>query len=144
VGGDPGRKTVLLVDDEEGFLLSLADALAAFDDWLCVLIAADGETALDLLHSHDVALLLTDIKMPGMDGFELLERARSSHPNVRTMVMTSVGSADAEARACQLGSRAYFEKPLDLDDLMASISAVLTDPETAFDGEERTADGTDQ
>jgi DNA-binding NtrC family response regulator len=124
------RRTILLVDDEETFLLSLADVLPALDDGLDVAIATDGKAALDLLRRRHIDLLITDIKMPGIDGFQLLETAIAENPGLPMMVMTSVGSPGVEARARDLGIGAYFEKPLDLDELITSIRRVLSEPDS--------------
>jgi CheY-like chemotaxis protein len=121
-------KTILLVDDEEAFLLSLADGIGVLDKTLRTILATDGAMALDMLCHRDVDLLITDIKMPGIDGFELLQRVGVSHPDLQTMVMTSVGSPELESRARGLGIRGYFEKPLDLDDLVAAIRRVFAKP----------------
>lgn len=124
---DPARKTVLLVDDEEPFLLSFAEGLEAMDDSLDIILATDCAMALEMLVQCNVNLLVTDLKMPGMSGFELLERAAVSHPNLPTMVMTSGGSPQIEARVRDLGVSDYFEKPISLDDFVASIRTALTD-----------------
>lgn len=124
---DAARKTVLLVDDEEAFLLSLAEGLVTLDDTLDVILATDGTMAIDMLYRCDVDLMVTDIKMPGVDGVALLERAKDRHPDMPTMVMTSVGSPEVESRVRALGISMYFEKPLNLDSFIASIRRILAD-----------------
>ncbi len=118
-------KQVLIVDDEKKFLLSLTQGLVHRLANVRVLTAHDGLAALKIMDDTAVDLLITDLKMPKMDGFELLAQVRSRHPQVPVIVMTAFGTPDIEAQLQQLGSIQYLEKPTDLETMTAKIRACL-------------------
>jgi len=122
---DSTSRTILLVDDEHQFLCSLAEGLATIDPTMDVVIASHGGEALEILAARQVDLMMTDLKMQGIDGFELLERVVHLYPELPVMVMTSVGSPDIEARASAFGISGWFDKPLDLGTVMAAICSAV-------------------
>ena len=91
---EPSPPTLLVVDDEEGILEAVSLTLASEGR---VLVARNGREALALLATEDVALILTDQRMPGMTGVELLERARETRPQAIGILLT--GYTDIEALA---------------------------------------------
>lgn len=119
-------KNILLVDDEKPFLLSLSEALEFAGD-VKVQTAENGREALESLQKGLINpdLLVTDLKMPEMDGYELLERARKIHPDLPVIVLTACMDDDSEERLKQLGVAAYIEKPLDFEQLSGKIFAIL-------------------
>jgi CheY-like chemotaxis protein len=109
-------KLVLLVDDDAAFLESLKDGLEQYADRINYLTAADGEEALELLGKNDVATLVTDLRMPGLNGHGLLTRVMEKNPEIPCIVMTAHGSAELE-RTFDVHSIEYVEKPIDIDHL---------------------------
>jgi CheY-like chemotaxis protein len=115
-------KTVLVVDDEPSVLFALSEGLADRKRGLKVVTAANGREALSLLESSRVDLVLTDLRMPEMDGFELLAHLRRSHPGLPVILMTALGHAETEGR---LESVECFTKPFDVGTLKRKISEML-------------------
>jgi CheY-like chemotaxis protein/predicted regulator of Ras-like GTPase activity (Roadblock/LC7/MglB family) len=114
-------KNVLIVDDEKIFLLSLSDGLKSYSDEFNVLIAFNGKEAVKILNSTKIDLVVTDLKMPEMDGFQLLAYLTRHFPDIPTIVMTAFGTPDMEAKLLTMGATQYLEKPLDFDVLADSI-----------------------
>lgn len=112
---------VLIVDDDNNFLLSVADGLRAHTEDFDVLTAANGLEALKILDSQKIDLLVTDVKMPEMDGLELLAHMVSNHPNVPVIIMTAFATREMEDRATNMGTFKFLEKPLDFHMLLEKI-----------------------
>lgn len=115
------RRTVLLVDDEEPFLLSLADALHPHAQHLRVLTALDGQQALELIDRFGADLVVTDLKMSGLDGFALLAALKQEHAHLPVIVMTAYASPLIEDALVPFAPLACFEKPVDPDELVEAI-----------------------
>ena len=120
-----GMETVLIVDDEKTFLLSLRDGLKAHEKKFRVLTAEGGKEAISLLRALPIDLLITDLKMPEVDGFELLAWTTREKPELPVIVMTAFGTADIEAQLAEVDSLQYLEKPLALADLESAIFTAL-------------------
>ena len=101
---------ILVADDEEGLRAFVAEALA--DDGHTVAQAADGEEAARLLVRESFDLLLTDLRMPRLDGMALLHQARQEQPEMEVIVLTAHGSVDTAVEAMRLGAFDYLEKPI--------------------------------
>lgn len=114
-------KNVLIVDDEKSFLLSLSGGLKSYSDKFNVLIAFNGKEAVKILDSIKIDLVVTDLKMPEMDGFQLLAYLTRHFPDIPTIVITAFGTPDMEEKLLTIGAAQYLEKPLDLDILADSI-----------------------
>ncbi len=106
---------VLLVDDEAVAREGLATALRR--DGLEVTTADNGEAALALLRQHDYEVLLTDVKMPGMDGLELLRRAREAWPAMEVLVVTGFATTESAVEAMRAGAFYYVSKPFRLGEV---------------------------
>jgi len=117
--------TVLAVDDEKTFTASLAVGLRSFDSNLQVLTADNGLEAIRVLESKQVDLVLTDVRMPQMDGFELLAHMSRHFPSLPVLVMTAFGTPEIEKQLAGLGVNQYIEKPVDLQALATRIMSVL-------------------
>jgi len=115
----PGR--VLLVDDDLPFLLSLTDGLATWAPELEVVAASSGAEALQHLADGPVDVLATDLRMPGVDGVALVERARRRQPDLPVVVITAVRQPELESRLDSLGPLVVLDKPLDLAQLVAEL-----------------------
>jgi len=112
---------ILLVDDEKKFLRILSESLPLFVPEFHVLTAENGMEALKILERKGVDLVVTDLKMPKMDGFEFLAHVRETHPAIPLIAMSSFINAEAEKRLRELGVTQYLEKPLNLEDLVKKI-----------------------
>lgn len=102
--------SVLVVDDEEGIRSFLAEAL--LDEGHEVVEAGDGEQALQALAEQAFEVVLTDLKMPRLDGMSLLRRLRQDMPEVEVIVLTAHGTVDTALEAMRLGAFDYLQKPL--------------------------------
>jgi len=114
-------KTVLIVDDEKLFLSSLKEGLLAFADEFSVITANNGRKALEKLNQQDVDLVVTDLKMPEMDGFQLLTQMIKDFPHIPFIVMTAFGTPDIEKNIADLEAFDYLEKPIDFQLLADKI-----------------------
>ncbi len=101
---------VLVVDDEEGVRSYLADALSLAGHQ--VTAAPDGDAALTRLSRQSFHVMLTDLKMPGMDGLTLLGQARAMAPELEVIVLTAHGSVDTAVEAMKAGAFDYLQKPV--------------------------------
>ncbi len=101
---------ILVADDEPGLREFVADALGLDDHE--VLTAFDGKAAAKLLDERGFELLITDLKMPGLDGMALLRKVRAEQPEVEVIVMTAHGSVDNAVEAMKLGAFEFLQKPL--------------------------------
>lgn len=110
------RLRVLLVDDE----LAMRESLAAWlrQDGHQVSKAPGGREALELMEAQEFDLALVDIKMPGMDGLELLRRIKDGHPDTLVVIITAYGSIESSVEAMKAGASDYLLKPFDPEHLM--------------------------
>ena len=118
-------KTILIVDDTKLARSFISKRLEPYADEFNVLTAENGKEALELAQTVKIDLVITDIEMPVMDGFELLANLNNKFPQVPVFVMTAKGSPEIEERIDAMGSLKYFEKPMDLEALVAAIREKL-------------------
>jgi DNA-binding NtrC family response regulator len=118
-------KYVLIVEDEKTFQLSLLDGLRSHEQEFRVLTAENGKTAKEILETLPVDLVVTDLKMPEMDGIELLAYIRKNHPYIPVIVMTAFGNPELEIWLQSIGVFAYLEKPIDLEEFTNKILSAL-------------------
>ena len=112
------RKTVLVVDDDEG----MRDRLAAIlRREYRVLRAASGEAALQMMEKEDVALMLLDVRLPGISGFEVLKIARENYPYVEVVVISATKDLDTAIEAMRLGAYHYISKDFELEGVLALV-----------------------
>ena len=114
---------VLLVDDEPEILEVLRVVLTAGGHE--AIVASGGEEALALLDEQAFDLLITDVRMKPVDGFELVERVRKAHPDMPFMMVTAFYANEARRKAEELGAVAYLKKPFDVDELLRLANSVL-------------------
>lgn len=105
----PERRNILLVDDHKPFRDSLAKVLEG--EGFQVFPASDGEEALNFLRSEFIHLVLTDLKMPKMDGTELLKVAKTIRPDIEVILITGYGTVDTAVTAMKDGAFDYIQKP---------------------------------
>jgi DNA-binding NtrC family response regulator len=70
-------------------------------------------------------VIITDLRMPGLDGIEVLDLVKSSRPNIPVIIITAYGTGEAQAAATQLGAAAYLEKPVATNELLSAIKRAL-------------------
>ena len=110
---------VLYVDDEEDFVRTMAERMEMRS--LGGDVALSGEEALRMLEGDVPDVMVLDLRMPGLDGLEVLRRVKVAYPQVAVIVMTGRGTEQDEARAMELGAFAYLTKPVDINRLMETI-----------------------
>ena len=110
---------VIVIDDEEGMREGMRRVLerSSFQ----VDLAENGEEAIKLLEENTYDLALIDLKMPGIDGFEVLKRVKQEHPDVEVIVLTGHGSEHDEKVVRDLGAFEYLQKPVDIATLAEKI-----------------------
>jgi two-component system NtrC family response regulator len=123
MGREREMETVLIVDDEKNYPLILSAVLA--DEGFETLTANSGQEALQILASSDVDLILTDMKMPTMDGIELLEKIKERDPDIPVIMMTAHGTVEKAVEAMQKGAYTYILKPFDNDRLVLYTNKAL-------------------
>ena len=116
-------ETILIVDDEKNYLLVLSAVLE--DEGYEVLTALSGLEALEIHKTSDLDLILTDMKMPGMSGIELLENIKAIDPDLPVIMMTAHGTVDKAVEAMQKGAYSYILKPFDNDRLIIYVKKAV-------------------
>lgn len=114
-------KTVLVVDDEKLFLASLTEGMKEYEEDFSLITAANGKKALSILRSRDIHLVVTDLKMPVMDGFQLLGHMLNEFPHIPVIVMTAFLTPDIEKQVQGMETFELLEKPVDLKLLASKI-----------------------
>lgn len=128
-------KQVLIVDDEETLTWSLSKTLARDREIYEVATANDGLAALNLLKQKTFDVVVLDIRLPGIDGLDLLVRIRQDMPSTKVIIMTAYGSSEIKEKAKARGSLYYIEKPFDLDQMRTLIlKALREDGDKGFKG----------
>jgi DNA-binding NtrC family response regulator len=122
VSADRGR--VVVADDEDTARQSLGAILG--EDGYEVLLAKDGEEALQLVAREAPDILLTDLRMPRLGGEELLDRVRKGFPDVAVVLMTAHGTIASAVRALRAGAEDYLTKPIDVEELEHLLAAVMS------------------
>lgn len=114
-------KQVLIVDDEQSFLLTLSTGLESFADRFQVVTAQDGQAAMAVLEEQRVDLVVTDLRMPRMDGFELMAYMASNYPAIPVVVLTAHATPETEQQLSLPNTIRILEKPVDFDELTEII-----------------------
>jgi two-component system response regulator PilR (NtrC family) len=120
----------LIADDEQGVRESLAEVFQ--EEGYEVLQASSGSEALDLIEKHDVDLVISDLKMPGADGLEVLQRTREISPQTLVLIMTAHATVDSAVAALRRGAHDFFLKPVIFDDALHKVEALLQHREIAW------------
>lgn len=119
------RPTILIVDDEEGLLLSLCDVLALSFGNFEIVNASSAEAAIPILKAQKTELLITDYRLPAMNGLELTRCLRAIAPATKAILITAYGNENIAKQAVQNGCIAYLEKPFDIDTLLLHVQQGL-------------------
>ncbi len=119
----PDKKSVLIVDDEKNIRLTLSQALEALE--LHIDTAINGEEALGKLEGRHFGLILLDLKMPGMDGMEVLRRVRQMRPDIKVVIITAHGTIESATEAMKLGAVDFIQKPFSPKEIRDLVTKVL-------------------
>lgn len=124
--------TVLIVEDDKSFQLNLVEGFKAYKDKFQTIVANDGLEALTILNKQEINLVLTDIKMPRMDGFELMAHLSTNYPEIPVIIMTAFGTPDMERNLKGMGASQYIEKPIDFSSLVEKVLGCLESTSKGF------------
>jgi two-component system response regulator AtoC len=114
---------ILIVDDEEIVRESLSGWLEK--DGYTIGTAGDGPSALQAMEAQPWSILLVDLKMPGMDGLEVLRRVKETHPEAAVVVMTAYATVDTAVNAMKLGAFDYIVKPFDPEEVSLMVEKIV-------------------
>ncbi len=118
------KNKILVVDDEDALRTVLSAELAG--EGYQVTTAADGQEAINVLTSSAFDLILLDIKMPNVDGFEVLKFVKEKHPKTKVIMLTGFADLKNAIESKKLGAEDFVSKPYDLVDLLTTVERVLT------------------
>jgi DNA-binding NtrC family response regulator len=110
---------LLLVDDEEDYVRAMAERMEMRD--VGSRVALSGEEALRMVEEEAPDVMVLDLRMPGIDGMQVLERIKQEHPHVQVIILTGHGSEKEEEEARRLGAFEYLQKPTDTSDLLKTV-----------------------
>ncbi|WP_108668831.1 response regulator [Peribacillus acanthi] len=114
---------LLIVDDQFGIRILLNEVFQK--EGYKTFQAANGIQALDIVTNQAPDLVLLDMKIPGMDGIEILKRMKKLNPDIRVIIMTAYGELDMIQEAKDLGALTHFAKPFDIDDMRKAVRQYL-------------------
>jgi len=117
-------KVILIAEDERVLRESLAELLS--DEGYEVLQAADGKAAYDLVLDRSVDLVISDIRMPGMDGMQLLEHLHKLAPQTPVLMVTAYGTVESAVATLRAGAQDYLLKPVQFDDVLLKVQRALS------------------
>ncbi len=114
---------MMLVDDEERFLSTTKKLLSrkGYD----VFTASSGSEALDMLRTHNIHVVILDVKMPGMDGIETLKAIKRTYPLVEVIMLTGHATVESAVEGLKSGATDYLMKPTDVQDLIDKAEAAF-------------------
>lgn len=118
-------KCILVVDDEEDLTWSISKGLLRKQENFEVFCVNSGKEALDILRQQKIDVLVTDLRMPDLNGFGLIDVVNNRYPEVKVIVMTAYGSNDIYNKLKHSGIRGYIEKPFEINDLRQMIQSQL-------------------
>ncbi|PKN66206.1 MAG: response regulator [Deltaproteobacteria bacterium HGW-Deltaproteobacteria-15] len=120
---DRVKAPILVVDDEKNIRLTLSQSLESLG--VEIRTAVNGEEALQKLQEEDFSLILLDLKMPGMDGMEVLRRVRERWSKARVIIITAHGTIESAVEAMKLGAADFIQKPFSPREIRGLVTQVL-------------------
>ncbi|AWB42886.1 two-component system response regulator [Paenibacillus sp. CAA11] len=120
------RKKVLIVDDQNGIRILLMEVFSS--EGYQTFQAANGKLALEIVQKDNPDLVLLDMKIPGMDGLEILKHIKKVNPETKVIMMTAYGELDMIKEATELGALMHFTKPFDIDEMRLAVNHQLQGP----------------
>lgn len=115
---------ILIVDDHALVRMGIRRLLDDFPDMDVVAEAESGDMALSLVKTHQPDVILLDIKMPGMDGWEVTRRLKKTNSNINIIVLSAISTDPFPARVLQLGAMGYLSKESNIDEMVLAIRKV--------------------
>jgi two-component system cell cycle sensor histidine kinase/response regulator CckA len=123
LGSTGARGTILVVDDDEGVRKLLEHILTA--EGYAIVTAANGREAVEIVREHSIDLLITDLVMPEVEGFETIQAVRGERPGVKIIAVSGAFGGKFLKAAVKLGASATLLKPIGRDKLLSTVRAVL-------------------
>ncbi len=120
----PAKNRIFVVDDEEALRTVLGSELEG--EGYIVQMAGDGDEAIEVLEKNTFDLILLDIKMPTVDGFEVLKFVKQHQPTTKVIMLTGFADLKNAIESKKLGAEDFVSKPYDLVDLLTTVERVLT------------------
>jgi len=112
-------KTVLIVDDDRIIREQLEKALKR--EFFRPFVAADGQTALEVFNREEIEIVILDVRLPDIDGLEILKEIKEKRPGCEVIVITGLGSQEIAIKSLRMGAIDYIEKPIEMDELSAAL-----------------------
>jgi len=122
-------KKVLVVDDDRVLLLMIKNKCEKYSDRFSLVFAKNGLEAMEILSRDTISLVVTDLQMPEMDGFELLAQLSNNYPDIPVIIQTAYGSSQYRRDVLEGGAVGYLEKPIDTEELAREIITILQEEE---------------
>nr|WP_096156332.1 MULTISPECIES: response regulator [Bacillus] len=113
------QRKLLIVDDQFGIRILLNEVFSK--EGYQTFQAANGYQALDIVEKHSPDLVLLDMKIPGMDGIEILKRLKAINKDIQVIIMTAYGELDMIQESKDLGAITHFAKPFDIDEIREAV-----------------------
>jgi two-component system, OmpR family, response regulator CpxR len=110
---------VLLVDDEQEFVQTLSERLMMRD--MDTTVAYDGESALRMIKEDEPEAMVLDLRMPGIDGIEVLRQVKSTNPDIEIIILTGHGDEKDKDICLKMGAFAFLQKPVDIQLLTQTL-----------------------
>ncbi len=120
------KKKLLIVDDQNGIRILLMEVFSS--EGYETYQASNGKLALEIVRNVSPDLVLLDMKIPGMDGLDILKHIKSIDPSIKVIMMTAYGELDMIKEATDLGAIMHFTKPFDIDELRQAVNQQLRTP----------------
>lgn len=119
------KKKLLIVDDQVGIRILLLEVFAT--EGYETFQAANGRAALEIAKMHRPDLVLLDMKIPGMDGLEILKQIKELDRSIKVIMMTAYGELDMIKEAMDLGALMHFTKPFDIDEMRLAVNLQMAE-----------------
>jgi len=120
------KKKLLIVDDQNGIRILLMEVFSS--EGYETYQASNGKLALEIVKNVSPDLVLLDMKIPGMDGLDILKHIKSIDASIKVIMMTAYGELDMIKEATDLGAIMHFTKPFDIDELRQAVNQQLRSP----------------
>lgn len=117
------KKKVLIVDDQNGIRVLLMEVFSS--EGYLTFQASNGKLALEIVRSEAPDLVLLDMKIPGMDGLEILKHLKAINMDIKVIMMTAYGELDMIKEATDHGALMHFTKPFDIDEMRMAVNMQL-------------------
>lgn len=117
------QKKILIVDDQHGIRMLLSEIFSS--EGYDIFQASNGKMAIELTENNAPDLVLLDMKIPGMDGIDILRHLKLIMPSVIVVMMTAYGELDIIKQATDLGAIMHFSKPFDIDEIRLAVNFLL-------------------